>query len=303
MPTVDEILASSPLTGLRRVSQGGGDREVALVRLAERFADLDNAPATSLVVLSRAASAEVTDYRLDMALRWAAVNRVTAVAAFSAEQWRPTVTAMDIAGRADIALLSIPPDAELAGLVQAIMAEIGGGPRQALGRAQQGLDAVVGAERAGADLDGLRAAVSHALGVGVEFHPQAAGAGSALANGGPVLPGRDAGPVPPSGTGLPAPAPVTVPVVVGETVIGELTAPGAHGDLAVAARLVLFSAAAAAGPAGPDLAGPGGPGPVAQRAAGRAAHLGVRDRRGPAGPGAAAEYRPRWVARRDPAGS
>jgi len=247
MPTVDEILASSPLTGLRRVSQGGGDREVALVRLAERFADLDNAPATSLVVLSRAASAEVTDYRLDMALRWAAVNRVTAVAAFSAEQWRPTVTAMDIAGRADIALLSIPPDAELAGLVQAIMAEIGGGPRQALGRAQQGLDAVVGAERAGADLDGLRAAVSHALGVGVEFHPQAAGAGSALANGGPVLTGRDAGPVPPSGTGLPAPAPVSVPVVVGETVIGELTAPGAHGDLAVAARLVLFSAAAAAG--------------------------------------------------------
>ena len=85
MPTVDEILAGSPLAGLRRVSRGGGDREVTVVRLAERFAELDDAPAGSFVVLSRAASAEVTDYRLDMALRWAAIHRVAAVAAFAAE--------------------------------------------------------------------------------------------------------------------------------------------------------------------------------------------------------------------------
>ena len=144
--TVDEILASSPLSGLQRVSGGGGDRQVALVRLAERFADLDDAPPGSLVVLSRAASAEVTDYRLDMGLRWAAVNRVAAVAAFRAEQWRPTVTAMDIAGRADIALISIPAGAELAGLVQAIAREIGGGAQRALGRAEEGLNAVLHAE-------------------------------------------------------------------------------------------------------------------------------------------------------------
>jgi len=139
MPTVDEILASSTLAGLRRVSRGGGDRQVTVVRFAERFADLDNAPHTSLVVLSRAASAEVTDYRLDMALRWASVHRVAAVAAFSAERWRPTVTVTDIAGRADIALVSIPPDTELTELVQAIMREIGGGAERALGGL--GLDA------------------------------------------------------------------------------------------------------------------------------------------------------------------
>ena len=74
MPTVDEILAGSPLAGLRRISPGGGARGVAVVRLAERFAELDDAPAGSFVVLSRQASDEVTDYRLDMALRWAAVN-------------------------------------------------------------------------------------------------------------------------------------------------------------------------------------------------------------------------------------
>ena len=162
--TVDEILASSPLAGLWRVSRGGGDRRVALVRLAERFADLDDAPAGSLVVLSRAASAELSDYRLDMGLRWASANRVSAVAAFSAEQWQPTVTAMDIAGRADIALISIPATAELAGLVQAISREIGGGAESALGRAEEGLNAVLAAETAGASLDDLRAAVSGALG-------------------------------------------------------------------------------------------------------------------------------------------
>jgi sugar diacid utilization regulator len=38
-----------------------------------------------------------------------------------------------------------------------------------------------------------------------------------------------------------------VPVLVGETLIGQFAAPEAHGDLAVAARLVLHNAAAAAG--------------------------------------------------------
>ena len=110
MPTVDEILAGSPLAGLRRISPGGGDREVAVVRLAERFAELDDAPPGSFVVLSRLASAEVTDYRLDMALRWAAIRRVAAVAAFSAEAWQPAVTALDIAEHADIALVSVPAE-------------------------------------------------------------------------------------------------------------------------------------------------------------------------------------------------
>ena len=268
--TVDEILASSPLSGLQRVSGGGGDRRVALVRLAERFADLDGAPAGSLVVLSRAASAEVTDYRLDMGLRWAAVNRVAAVAAFRAEQWRPTVTAMDIAGRADIALISIPAGAELAGLVQAIAREIGGGAQRALGRAEEGLNAVLWAEAAGAGLDELRAAVSEALGTSVEFRPRGPGhdaqGGGAPGDGAQDDgdPGHD-GPrngqlismpasAAPAAPGAPVRAleggftgEVSVPVIVGEAAIGDLVAPDAHGDLAIAARLVLHSAAASAG--------------------------------------------------------
>ena len=150
MPSVDEILAGLPLSGLRRVSRGGGDRKVAVVRLAERFAELDDAPADSFVVLSRLASAEITGYRLDMALRWAAIHRVAAVAAFAAEAWQPAVTALDIAGPAEIGLVSIPADADLTALVQAIFGEIGGGACRALARAQQGLQAVRRAEQAGA---------------------------------------------------------------------------------------------------------------------------------------------------------
>ena len=236
MPSVDEILAGSPLAELRRVSLSGGDREVSLVRLAENFTDLDHAPPASLVVLSRSASTQVGDYRLDMALRWAAIHRVAAVAAFAIEQWQPTITARDIARRADIALVSIPSGAELAELIPAIIREIGGGAERALGRAQQGLDAVLRAEAAGADLDGLRDAVSHALGTPIEFRPAVdAAAGGDL----------DALAVDGDGNG-PAATVVSAPVVVGEKPIGHFVAPDARGDFAVAVRLVLHTAALAA---------------------------------------------------------
>ena len=44
MPSVDEILASPPLSGLRRVTRRGGNRQVVTVRLAEQFSDLNPAP-------------------------------------------------------------------------------------------------------------------------------------------------------------------------------------------------------------------------------------------------------------------
>jgi sugar diacid utilization regulator len=246
MPTVDDILASSLLAGLRRVSRSGGDRQVTVVRFAERLADLDDAPPTSLVVLSRSASAEVTDYRLDMALRWASIHQVAAVAAFSAEKWRPTVTVTDIAGRADIALISIPEGTELTGLIHAIMREIGGGAELVLGRAEQGLDVVLNAGEAGGDLDALCASVSRALGTPVEFRPLSSGNGAASPNG-------ESG-YPPGGSRAPDGEAgrldadeVSVPVVVGDSLIGCLAAPQAHGDSGIGARLVLQTAALAAG--------------------------------------------------------
>ncbi len=246
MPTVDQILASSPLARLRRVSRSGGDRDVTVVRLAERFADLDDAPRTSIVVLSRSASDEVTDYRLDMALRWASIHRVAAVAAFAAERWRPTVTVTDIAGRADIALISIPPDTDLTELVQALQREIGGGADRALGRAQQGLDAVLAAEKAGADIDELCASVGAGLGTAVEFRPLTPDKAGPSPNGEVANPAAAVRPRGEAEGGGPDQDEVSVPVVVGETPIGYLAAPHAYGDFGTGARLVLHTAALAA---------------------------------------------------------
>ena len=216
MTSVDDILAGSPLSGLRRISRRGGERKVTAVRLAERFAELDDAPADSFVVLSRAASAEITGYRLDMALRWAAINGVAAVAAFAADEWQPAVTALDIAGPAEIALVTVPPDVDLVALARAVYAEIGGGAGQALARAQQGLNAIVRAEASGADPEELGQVASRALGTAV-----------ALAAA-------------PSSSGVSTP----VPASAGEG--GYFVAPDAGGEAGVAAALVLHAAAAAA---------------------------------------------------------
>jgi sugar diacid utilization regulator len=211
MPVVDAVLASPVLSRLTRVSAQGGAREITVVRLAEQFADLGLASAGSLVLLGREASASTTDYRFDMALRWASLQDVAAVAAFSAQRWRPTATAADIAARAGIALISVPAGTEITWLVRALHREIGGSAELALARAEAGLDAVGRAEKRGADPETMRQVVSEALGTRVELHPPAderrASAGES----------------------------------------GCFAAPEARGDLAVAARLVLHSAAAAAG--------------------------------------------------------
>jgi sugar diacid utilization regulator len=141
---------------------------------------------------------------------------VAAVAAFAAEEWRPAVTALDIAGPAEIALVSIPSDADLVALARAIFGEIGGGAGQALARAQQGLEAVQRAETAGASPEELVQVASRALGT-------------------PVVLSDD-----PPASG------VSMPVLTEETPAGYFTAPDAGGEAGVAASLVLHAAAAAA---------------------------------------------------------
>jgi len=215
MTCVDAILSAPSLAGLARINDVGGGREVTGVCLAESFSELEAAPQGSLVILGRVASESATDYRFDMALRWAALRAVGAVAAFAEERWRPPLTAVDIARRAGVALISIPAQLELTGLLFAVLAEVGGGPGLALARASAGLDAVDRAEQAGADLDTLCAMVGEGL-------------------GSPVLPLRSADP--PYGAGLAHSA----------REAARLMAPEAHGDLAIAARLVLRAAADAA---------------------------------------------------------
>ncbi len=214
MTSIDAVLAAPSLSGLAQVNNVGGHREVLSVRMAEELADLEAAPSGSLVILGRVASEFATDYRFDMALRWAALAGVSAVAAFAQERWRPPVTAVDIASRAGLAMISIPAQLELTELLLTVLAEVGGGPALALARAGAGLDAVDRAEQARADLETLCAMVGEGL-------------------GSPVVPERSADQsVPAWGPSLGEPS--------------RLVAPEAHADLAVAARLVLRAASDAA---------------------------------------------------------
>jgi sugar diacid utilization regulator len=238
MPSVDDVLTNPALCGLHRISRNGGDREVATVWLAEQFSDVNQAPARSLVLLGRVASATASDYRLDMALRWAAIRDVAAVAAFSAQPWQPPMTALDIAERAGIALVSAAEGAELTSLVQTILREIGGDAERALSRADSGLNAVLDAEAHGGDLERLRTAVSKALGTDVQLNLTDAGHPGGAAAASRSQPDDLAG-HPASG--------VSVPITVAERVVGTLTAPDASGEMAAASRLVLHAAAAAAG--------------------------------------------------------
>jgi sugar diacid utilization regulator len=207
MTSVDAIVSAPTLAGLARVNAAGGNREVTGVFLAEQFADLADAPEGSLVILGRAASEQATDYRFDMALRWAALGGTAAIAAFADARWQPPVTAIDIAARADVALISIPATLELTALLLAALAEVGGGPAFALARANSGLAAVRQAEEAGAGLDALCEIVGRGLGTVVRPEP--------------------ADQADPPGT-------------------VRLAAEQARGDLAVAAGLVLRAAADAA---------------------------------------------------------
>src|SRR5258708_11921640 len=138
MTYVDAILSAPSLAGLARFNDVGGDREVTGVCLAERFSDLEAAPQGTLVILGRVASESATDYRFDMALRWAALRGVGAVAAFAEERWRPPLTAVDIASRASVALISIPAKLELTRLLFALLAQVGRGAPLPPARASAG---------------------------------------------------------------------------------------------------------------------------------------------------------------------
>jgi sugar diacid utilization regulator len=248
MTSVDHVLEQLSVAAMRRVSRGGGGRQLAAVRLAEQFTELNQAPALSLVILSRTASEAAADYRLDLALRWAAVRGVSAIGVLSGAGWIPSATASDIADRADIALLSIPDAVELSWLMQAIVREIGGGAEQALERANQGLSAVLSADGPGFDLEDLRAVIGRALGVKVRL--ELADSPEHDAAGVPASPDagrrRVASSSRPGSEDRAAPADTRADISVAGRLYGRFAA-AAYGDLAVAARLVLNAAALVAG--------------------------------------------------------
>lgn len=183
--TLATVFANPALACLTEVTPRTRSRRLRGVFIAESVSEIKQAPAGSLVLLSHAASAEATDYRLDVMLQWAAARRVAAVARFSEANWHPSLTALDLADSAKMSLISIPLPTDLTRLVRDIDLAISGGAEFALGRATQALQALATCEETSKPLAEMVAATSRGLGVSIYQRkaPQEGPAAAVVVNG------------------------------------------------------------------------------------------------------------------------
>ena len=203
----------APLLGyLVRPAETYAAEHVALI---EDLAALDAVSASSIVLLTQAASATAGTYRFDMALRVARIRRITALVLSGADAERITPTAATIAARSGTAILGAAPDVDLARLAILIGREMQGGADAMLLRAHTAMRAV-DAHPAGASAEALAEHAGAAIGVPIEL----------------VAVEPATGPL--------------APIVVGDHVDAWLTAPEQSGDYAMALDLVLHVAAAGA---------------------------------------------------------
>ncbi len=141
------------------------------VALVEDLDELERVPGQSIVLLTRAASAQANGYRLDVALRIAGSLGVAAVVLSGPAVAAVTPTAVALTDRFGVSLLAVSPGLDLAALAIAIGRELSGGAEAALLRAHAALRAVEThpldgrpeaiAERAGAALGIPITLVSH----------------------------------------------------------------------------------------------------------------------------------------------
>jgi len=219
MPSVRDLLQSPSLKGLRDVADAGSARSVRSVAFIEHLSEVEGVPAESLVVLSRHGSAAITDYQLDVALRWIAIRQAAGLAVVTDELWRPSVTALEIARREAIALLRALAGTDLAQLMQTLANEIHGDASLALERADAAMAAIMSADAHGLEPSRVAELMAGALGTEIFYLADA---------GAERPPGR------------------TAAVIVAGQVQGWLTSEAADGVLGVAVGLVLHVAAAAA---------------------------------------------------------
>jgi sugar diacid utilization regulator len=104
--------------GLTELLAGSPDREVRVVCLTEDLKELGDCPPRALVVLGRAASRDAEGYKLDVALR-----RLDDVAGLvlQSEAPRPSLSALALARREDLALVRLTRQADITHLLTTII--------------------------------------------------------------------------------------------------------------------------------------------------------------------------------------
>lgn len=156
MVSVREVLAASQLDGDVTVHcDAGAGNEVAAVQLFEDLHDVAAAKSGALVVLTAAASREAVNYKLDMAIRRAALNQVAALVLVGASQTARIATSVSIAERAGVSVVSIASPGDLAELVRTLTAAVHADVEHDLELARVALEALDEARGRGADPEEL----------------------------------------------------------------------------------------------------------------------------------------------------
>ncbi len=163
LPSIDILVAALGPNRLRPLTDAGADRIVRMIALAETLAAVDDAPPESLVLLTRAASADATTYRFDVALRRGAERGVAGIvlAAEAGEALPRSARAIGVRSR--VGLLAYGEDVDLAELAAAIGAVLTGDAATALERAATGIRALDAGRGSGAGIAEMLAAVREAL--------------------------------------------------------------------------------------------------------------------------------------------
>jgi sugar diacid utilization regulator len=215
--SLTQLVESPALRGLLGyVARPRSDPLVETVALVEDLGTIEHVAPHAIVLLTRAASAEASSYRFDMALRLARRRSVAALVLSATDVAGITPTAAAIANRSGTAILGTRADIDLAELAVAIGRELAGGADVALLRAHTALRSIE-AHPSNGSTDALLERAGAALGVPLAMVPAEPASGPRAA------------------------------VVVDDHTEGWLTAPEQAGDLALGLEIVLHAAAAGVG--------------------------------------------------------
>jgi PucR C-terminal helix-turn-helix domain/GGDEF-like domain len=149
MPTVDELLRHPMMRGVTLVAGPWDARPAASVVIVDAVTDLHRTREGAVALLTPSASSGTLGYQLDVALATAGERRLAALGVYGAAT--TSVTAIRLADRTRVALLTIDASVDLTDLAFGLARRIRADPGGVLNRALDAMRAVAAAEPDGTE--------------------------------------------------------------------------------------------------------------------------------------------------------
>jgi hypothetical protein len=149
MPTVDELLRHPLTRGLTLVAGPWDARSASSVVIVDAIADLQRAAEGAVALLTPSASSVALGYQLDVALATAGNRRLAALAVYGAAT--TSVTAIRLADRTRVALLTIDASLDLTELAFGLARQIRSDPGGVMNRSLDAVRAIAAAEPDGTE--------------------------------------------------------------------------------------------------------------------------------------------------------